>query len=259
MAAERFVPGAKAWVIAVGVAAGAGILCQSTAWGQGRMGGQGPRNPESRHAAAADSTPAYTPLPTQDGPTPHGGEYVSSETNYYEIVYMPLQTRVYLFDNNVKPLTARDVHAQMTLQLPKENVPRQVPFQYVAMPPGSPEQDYVMARFDIRPLQDKETSITLEFSGLSGRTATATFSPYYPRFSSRPYVSKVLVTDADRDGVARQRVCPVSGAVLGSRGPVVKLYLGDYPLYVAADNCIAAVKEAPQKFLPRPPAPSPAR
>ncbi len=216
-----------------------------------------------RHAAdgkhdADSSDPAFKPLPSQDVLTPHAGEFVSTETNYYEIVYMPLQTRIYLFDSKMRPLTARDVHAQMTLQLPRENAPRQIAFQYAAMPPGATEQDYVAAQFDIRPLQDRDTSVTLEFTGLPDRRyPTASFAPYYPRFKIRPYVAKALLTEADHDAIARQRVCPVTGAPLGSRGPVVKLYIADYPLYVSGDDCIAAVKEAPQKFLPQPPSPNP--
>ena len=148
----------------------------------------------------------------------------------------------------------------MILQLPRENAPRRISFQYAAMPPGATEQDYVMAVFDIRPLQDKETSVTFQFSGLSDhRNPTATFAPYYPRLNIRPYVAKALLTEADRDGVARQQVCPVAGVPLGSRGPVVKLYIADYPLYVSGDDCIEAVREAPQKFLPQPPMPSPGR
>ena len=50
----------------------------------------------------------------------------------------------------------------------------------------------------------------------------------------------------------RQRVCPVSGQVLGSRGPVVKLYIADYPLYLSGEDCIAAVKQSPEKYLPHP-------
>jgi len=45
---------------------------------------------------------------------------------------------------------------------------------------------------------------------------------------------------------------------LGSRGTVVKLYVTDIPLYLSGEDCIAAVKEAPQKFVPQaPPAPNP--
>jgi hypothetical protein len=68
-------------------------------------------------------------------------------------------------------------------------------------------------------------------------------------------VVRVLPTAADRDGLARQPICPVAGVPLGSRGPVVKLYIGDYPLYVSGEDCIRAVKEAPEKYLPQPPTP----
>ena len=148
------------------------------------------------------------------------------------------------------------MHVQMSLQMPMENNTRRIPFQYVAIPAGATEQDYVMASFDLRPLEEKDTTITFQFSGLSDRRyPTASFTPHYTNFSTRPYVAKVLLTKADRDGVIRQRICPVSGAPLGSRGPVTKLYIADFPLYVAGDDCIAAVEKAPERFLPQPPVP----
>ncbi len=229
---------------------------QSSGMGGGRHGGGKSRQSDSD----ADSKRAYKPPPTATPLTPHGGEYLRTETSYYEVVYMPLQIRIYLFDKERKPLSARDVHAEMTLQLPTDNAPRRIPFQYLALPPGATEQDFVMAMLDIRPLQDRETNLTLEFSGLPDRHhPTASFTPYYPRFNIRPYVAKVLPTAADREGIARQRTCPVSGAPLGSRGPVTKLYIADFPLYLAGDDCIAAVQEAPEKFLPQPPMPTPGR
>jgi hypothetical protein len=237
------------------------LVAASAAFGQPGMGGG--RHGGGRSSSSdsdSDSRRAYKPPPTPVALTPHGGAFVRTETNHYEVVYMPLQTRIYLFDDKQKPQSARDVHAQMTLQMPGEGVPRRIPFQYVLLPPGTAEQDYVVAPLDIRPLEDKEISITLEFSGLPDRkNPTASFTPYYPHFSIRPYVAKVLVTEADRDGIARQRICPVSGVPLGSRGPITKLYLGDFPLYVAGDDCIAAVEEAPEKFLPHPPVPPPGR
>ena len=90
-----------------------------------------------------------------------------------------------------RPITARDVHAQMTLQLPREVAARQIPFQFVPLPAGTTEQDYVAAAFDIRPLQDKDASITFDFSGLSNRTnPVATFTPHYAKFSFRPYIAQ---------------------------------------------------------------------
>ena len=94
----------------------------------------------------------------------------------------------------------------MSVQLPADERPTTGAFQYVAMPPGSAEQDYVIAQLNVRPLEGKETSITLEFSGLPDRRfPTASFTPYYPHFSIRPYVAKALVTDADRDAIPGSR------------------------------------------------------
>ncbi len=214
------------------VAMGAWLLCEAIALGQGGgmggggMGGGGRGHGGMSGSGSSDSRKAPSdyyrgaaPPPTQINCTPHGGEYLVTETNHYEIVYMPLQTRIYLFDNKMKPLSARDVHAQMSLKLPSENAPRQIPFQYVAMPAGAAEQDYVVAVFDVRQLKDGETPITFEFSGLSDRRhPTAAFTPVFSPAKIRPYVARVPLTEADRDGVMRQRVCPVSGQMLGSQG-----------------------------------------
>ena len=261
MFAQQSLQKRRILVLVIGLFVCAWDLSASTALGQFSGGGGGRHGGGGRDRVSADDAkPGYKPLPAVPGLTFHGGEYVSTETNYYEVVYMPLQTRIYLFDTKLKPLSAREMHALMTVQLPTENAPRQVPFQYVAMPVGVGEQDFVMALCDIRPLEGKETSITLEFSGLADRhNPTASFTPYYSRFKMRPYVMRVLLAESDRDAVARQGICPVSGVPLGSQGPVVKLYVADFPLFVAGDECIAAVKESPQKFLPRALMPAPAR
>ena len=156
---KRSVFSIKDWARLVAAALFALFLCQSTALGQYGMGGSGRHGSGGSRQPDSDSKPDYKPQPPPTSLMPHAGDYLSTETNYYEIVYMPLQTRIYLYDNKFKPLSARDVHAQMTLQLPMENAARQVPFQFVALPAGATERDYVAATFDIRPLQDKEASI----------------------------------------------------------------------------------------------------
>ena len=240
MMIERFARGRGAWAAVIAAAACVWAFSPAAALAQyGGHGGGRNNNADKPKPDSSDSTPAYKPLPTQAPLTPHGGDYVSTETNYYEIVYMPLQTRIYFYDDKLKPLSARDVHARMTVQMPSENTPRQLPFQYVTMPPGVTEQDYVVAIFDIRPLQNKETSVTIEFSGLADRHyPTASFTPNYSHFAIRPYVAKVLATDADRAGIARQRMCPVAGVPLGSKGPIAKVYIGDYPLYLSGRTAL---------------------
>ena len=104
----------------------------------------------------------------------------------------------------------------MTLQFPLEAGPRQAVFQYVPKPAGATEQDFVAAALDIRPLQDKEMSVTLDFSGLTGsrirrrplrRTTTTSRS-------GRTSVQAALL-ESDRDAVKGQRTCPVSGGAVG--------------------------------------------
>ena len=216
--------------------------------GGGRGGGGGGPN-----AGPSDPTRSMKPPAPQVVLTPHGGEYLQTEAVQYEIVYMPLQTRIYLFDNKLKSLSARDVHVQMSLTLPSESNPRRIPFQYVATPSVAGEQDYVVAVFDMRQLRARETPITFEFSGLPDRKhPTASFTPVFSPSKIRPFVARVLLTHTDRDGVMRQRVCPVSRQVLGTRGPIIKLYLADVPLYVSGEDCIAAVEQAPEKYVRRP-------
>jgi hypothetical protein len=231
----------------------------------GMDGGGGRGHGGGRNGSAGASSPAAyyhgaAPPLTRVTLTPHGGQFLSTEAHKYEIVYMPLQARIYRYDEDGKPLSARNVHVQMSLQPPTENAVRKIPFQYVVLPAGTTEQDYVVAAFDFRQWPEKETPITFEFSGLaSRRNPTASFTPLISRSDIRPYVAQVLPVETDRDGILRQRVCPVSGAMLGSKGPIVKLYIADYPLYVSGQDCVSAVEEAPEKYLPRPSSPTAGR
>ena len=86
------------------------VLFASTALGQfgGRGGGGGGRGGggQGRNAGPSDPARNMKPLPPQIILTPHGGEYLQTEAVQYEIVYMPLQTRIYLSDKKSKPLSA---------------------------------------------------------------------------------------------------------------------------------------------------------
>ncbi len=240
------------------IALSAWFLGESSAWAQYGGGGGGGRGSRQKSSSNSDSNAKndYRPLPVPAALLPHGGDYVSNEANYFEVVYMPFQTRIYFYDGKFKPMTARDLRATMSLQFPLEPAERKITFEYVPMPAGATEQDFVAAALDIRPLQDKDVSVTLEFSGLTGgKNPTASFTPHYDHFTIRPYVVQAAILEADRDAVNRQRTCPVSGAPLGSRGPIVKVYVTDIPLYLSGEDCIAAVKESPRKYVPQAPPP----
>ena len=110
------------------VAFGALFSCESIALGQGMGGGRGQgggswgaghsKSPSDDYHAVAPSPPVTL--------TPHGGEFIATKTNQYELVFMPLQARIYLFDDKMKPLTARDAHAQMSFTVPQQSTPQKI-------------------------------------------------------------------------------------------------------------------------------------
>jgi hypothetical protein len=239
-----------------------GISWASTALGQGFGQGAGSgagRGSGGRHGSSdsgkesskADSDHNVAPAP-QIVLTPHGGQCLATEANYIEIVYLPLQIRVYLFDKDLNPLAIGGLRAKMSMQLPNGNPTGPISFQPAALPPGVAGQDYLVASFDLSQL-DRETAISVELFDLPDRKGTsAVFTPLFTRSKIRPYVVQVLATEAiDREGVMRQRICRVSGDLLGSKGPVVKVPIGDFPLYVCCEKCIDAVRQAPERYLPQ--------
>lgn len=221
------------------------------------MGGGAPRGGGSpdRRASPSDYYRGSGPPPSQAVLTPHGGQYLNTDSNVFEMVFMPLQARIYVYDKALQPLSAQDVHAQMSVQIPGQRDLSRIPFQYLAVPSATGQQDYVVAVFDVSQLHDKETPITLQLSNVSDpRHPAATFTPVWSPAKVRPYVARVLPRKADVDAVMRQRTCPVCGDPLGSKnkGPVVKLLIGEDVLYVCGEDCTAAVSESPEKYLPRP-------
>ena len=198
------------------------LLCQPIARGQ-NSGANG-RYPQrsTRYAWARTPYNRHTwdkpsgPLPAPGRLLPHAGDYVSTETNYFEIVYMPLQTRIYPYDYKFRPISAQNIHATMSLQLPTEPIVRKIPFQYVPQPAGATEQDYLAASIDIRPLQNQEASITFRFTDLpKGNNTTEVFTPHYEHFTIRPYLTQAALIDADKEAIARQRSLPGERSSLG--------------------------------------------
>ena len=116
-----------------------------------------------------------------------------TESNHFELVFMPLQTRIYMYDKLLSPTSARDLHVQMSLQMPGDSKVRRIAFQYFALPPAAAQQDFVVAVFDVSELKDKETPIKIEFADLPDhRHPTASFTPVFSRDRIRPYVVRVL-------------------------------------------------------------------
>lgn len=54
---------------------------------------------------------------------------------------------------------------------------------------------------------------------------------------------------AQNSSVGRQRLCPVTGAELGSMGPPIPVTVVGRTIYVCCQSCVAAVQRNPQEYL----------
>ena len=248
----RFCTNSFPKITAFAVVACAGILAASVAMGQGRGGGggHGGGGPGANKDRSASEYYHGATLPPPATLTLHGGQYLRSDTKQFEYIIMPQQVRIYVYDKELKPISSEDVQAHLSFQLPGENRTRKVSFQHVAATAGTDEQDYLVAAFDASLLPEKDMPTTFVFSSVVKKhAATASFTPLVSRADVRPYVMRVQYTKADAEKAARQRVCPVTGAVLDPNGSVVKVLIAEYPVYLSREDDVAAIRATPEKYL----------
>jgi len=244
--------------------------------GHGGMGGHGGHGGMGGHdhAAAGDSHAGHSEhqyhmppgeLPRRAKRTPHGGLFLETGSHSLEVVYLPRETRVYLYEKSGQPLSTLALRGEMSPQVRGESSPRHIPLQHV-LPSGPKEQDFLVAATDVSQLPD-ETPITFRFENLPDHEdrdwhfrplalitfrfeslpdrqhPKAEFTPIFYQSEIRPYVARVSFVQADREGLAGQQVCPITGARLGSMGEPAKVLVGERPLYLCCAGCIEKVKE----------------
>lgn len=188
-------------------------------------------------------------LPTLVPRTPHGGRFLDAGLYGLEVVYLPRETRVYLFGRSMEPLSTQTLQAQMSPHARGESSPQHILLQHVPSS-GPKDQDYLAAAVDMTQLPD-ETPISFRFEKLPDRRhSKAEFAPIFHPSEIRPDVVRVSFVQADREGLTRQKTCSVTGALLGSMGEPIKVLVGDRPLYLCCDGCIERVKKAPYPCCP---------
>lgn len=60
--------------------------------------------------------------------------------------------------------------------------------------------------------------------------------------------------EADRALAAKQRICPVSGALLGSMGKPVKISVKGQTVFLCCAGCEAEIRRSPDEYLQKLPA-----
>jgi hypothetical protein len=187
---------------------------------------------------------------------PHGGQVISQLPYIFEVVYQPRETHLFLYDSLQQPLAAEGVQAEVLMQPHYAQQSLRFPLRFVAPAPGSPEQNHVSTAVDVSHVPDEQMTVTFRLDGLPDRQRPrVAFTHLFALTKPLPQVVVVPVTEADREAIERQQICPVEGAKLGSNGVPVKVLLNDQPLYLCCQGCVAKVRERPLLYVPRPVAP----
>ncbi|HYW81465.1 MAG TPA: heavy metal-binding domain-containing protein [Thermoguttaceae bacterium] len=195
-------------------------------------------------------SPAGMTAPTALQPTPHGGQLSVAGPLRFEVVYLPQETRVYLYDASNRPMSARGAAGQVALTVRGYEKVYRYPLAYVATQAGSGIQDHLALAVNVSRIKNGDMTAAFELTNLPSRHLPGTRFTQTFALSSLP-VTVAPLTEADRAGIARQKVCAVRGSQLGSMGTPVKVLLGDQPIYLCCKGCLGKVQKNPAAYLPK--------
>jgi hypothetical protein len=168
----------------------------------------------------------------------------------FEVVYRPQEIRVYIYGLMPYPYSAKDARGEAIMQVRGNPQIFRAPLHYVAPAAGSREQDYLAAAVDLTHVRDGDMQVTLNLENLPlPHRPKVSFAQTFALSKAKLPVTLAALSESDRTGIARQRVCPVTGAPLGSMGDPIKVLIDDRPLYLCCQGCVTKVRTNPETYL----------
>lgn len=229
------------------------ILAQTPAFAGDCCSSKGNAKPQSRAPSVSHQQHTDTHSLSMIYRPPHGGQVHATESQYYEVVYLPLETRVYFYGPDQQPVSPRGTQGQVAMYVRGHEQPFRFPLKYYTVAGGTIDQEYLAAQVDVTRVSDGAMMAVFELANLPDRQQPqVSFKQTFALTKMRPAVTVVALSATDGDAIARQRVCPITGGQLGSMGQPVKLMIGNQPLFVCCQGCIDKVRQAPEKYLPGP-------
>lgn len=181
-------------------------------------------------------------LTKPDGP--HGGSLKNMGELQVETVVEPGGVRLFTYNSQGQPFDLRNVRGVATLQL-KGAAKR---YRYDLFPEIRQDQsaDALSVRVDLRQIAGQEGVLSFQLYGLTGGGRPMTFN----QALDAPLSEQQKVTAA----IAKQKVCPVSGALLGSMGESISVTKDGETIFVCCAGCVENAKahfaEYQQKLKP---------
>ena len=208
--------------------------------------GEGDHSHDDGHAGHDHADHDHATAAANRGP--HGGQVSEAGGSQFEAFYAPQETRVYPYDAQGRPISARGMSGEVIMRVRGNDKEYRFPLEYTQ----AQREDYLVARVDVSRVRDGDMQATFELRGLPSRSVPAARFAQTFALSRQPLtVAVTKLTQTDQAGIARQKICPVMDTPLGDHGAPIKLLVGNQPLYVCCKGCIKKVQSNPEEYLRR--------
>lgn len=167
----------------------------------------------------------------------HGGHIHKVNNALCEVVFRPRSIRVYLYDGDGKPISARQCRGTITLRVDRK--PKS--FRYDLYPESTRDaaENSLYLPINLSHIKNGKVSTSFSIVGVPG-TAVSALAFSQP-FSLTPSVEELAI--------ARQKICLVSGKPLGSMGQPIKTTANGQTVYVCCAGCKKPLQANPKKYL----------
>lgn len=239
---------------AIGLLFTIGLRAPSAAQAQACHGGGHADHAQPSHRDSprthAEHGPCLIGGPSIDERPPHGGQVSKDFLYFFEVVYEPNQTHVYIYGPAQEPLPSGKVRGEVLMRPNYSDQTSRFPLKFRPPAAGSGDQNHLAATVDVSRVRDGDMTVAFRFESLPLRPQPkATFTQTFTLATRPQQVTVAMLTEADRDGLDRQEVCPVTKARLGSMGTPIKVLVGQQPLYLCCRGCVSKVEERPEAYL----------
>ncbi len=188
---------------------------------------------QSTHAAPdrPQASPEVNAAPSLG---PHGGSLRQVGSLQFETLVSQAGVQMFVFDSDGQPLSVETGRGVATLHI-EGNAKR---YRYDLLPDG---KGGLAARVNLSQIVGRQIELDFQLVGLPGR-------------GQRPLKLQVVTTiplgeqQLAAMAIARQKICPVSGKLLGSMGEPVAVDVNGQTVYACCAGCVPAIKSDPAKY-----------
>lgn len=115
------------------------------------------------------------------------------------------------------------------------------------------DPQYFVSLVGSAPTMEKKTPPEFQTQAASGASSKTSDREALPQATQQPRLTAYRVTESDRAGISRQRICPVTGEMLGAHGAPLRVAVGQQVVYLCCEACVGKLQVDPAFYLAPPP------